>query len=613
MKKIRLLFMLLLCAVASGVWATDVTYKLTITDTDFTTKSYADNNGNHSKDAVCTTDNTKTMSVSYYTYQIFRNSGMQWQNSKGYIYNKTNLGTVNSVTVTSSAGSFTTVYGTSENPSSGTQGTGKGYFKTSVGNATGTSSKVEIVFTVTETDDSKENTDVTITPSITNTDVYVSKTAGSLSATVKKSTDESVIEGAEVTWSSSDDEIATIESTTGVVTLVSAGDVTFTATYSGDDDYNGSSATYDMTVTSSAPAQPYFLVNDADQLAEGDKIIIVAGDYALGTKQNANNRDAVDISDLYTTDYISIPNGNTTVQVITLEGSTGAWHLKTGTDAYLYAASSSSNYLRTDTKTSAGDNAKATITFSGDNAIITFQGSNTNNKLQKNSSSALFSCYSTNQTSIQIYKATTTVTLSSACTDNTQYYGTFSCPYAFVVPEDVTVSEITVAEGLMQLSAYDAGAIVPANTGVVLTSATAGEHTFTLASGGSSVLGEANMLRPSGVSASEMGAAEAETCKYYRLTMHNGELLGFWWGAADGAAFDYAAMGKAYLAVPTAALTDAKVSGFVFGGETTGIGELKDSRIEEWKSAPMYNLAGQRVNGSYKGLVIVNGKKYVRK
>lgn len=77
---------------------------------------------------------------------------MQWQKSNGYIYNSTDLGTITSVTVTSSAGTFTTYYGTSAQPSSETtSGTGKGFFKTSVGSATGTTSKVEVVFQIEET------------------------------------------------------------------------------------------------------------------------------------------------------------------------------------------------------------------------------------------------------------------------------------------------------------------------------------------------------------------------------------------------------------------------------------------------------------------------------
>ena len=48
-----------------------------------------------------------------------------------------------------------------------------------------------------------------------------------------------------------------------------------------------------------------------------------------------------------------------------------------------------------------------------------------------------------------------------------------------------------------------------------------------------------------------------------------------------------------------------------FGTETTGIQELKNSRIEKFKS--IYNLQGQRLNSLQKGLNIVNGQKvYVK-
>lgn len=60
--------------------------------------------------------------------------------------------------------------------------------------------------------------------------------------------DYDVIDGKTVTWSSDDDEIATINPRTGEVTLVGVGEVTFTATYAGDNYYEGSTATYPLTV-----------------------------------------------------------------------------------------------------------------------------------------------------------------------------------------------------------------------------------------------------------------------------------------------------------------------------------------------------------------------------
>ena len=138
-------------AFLNPAWAETVTYKLTITASDFNTTSYDANNNEKTSDAVCTTDNTKKFSVKWTSYQVMKSStNMQWQKSKGYIYNSTDLGTITSVTVTSSAGTFTTYYGTSAQPSSGDSDTGKGFFKTSVGSVTGTSSKLEITFQIEE-------------------------------------------------------------------------------------------------------------------------------------------------------------------------------------------------------------------------------------------------------------------------------------------------------------------------------------------------------------------------------------------------------------------------------------------------------------------------------
>ena len=87
---------------------------------------------------------------------------------------------------------------------------------------------------------------------ITNTDVYTSTEAGSLSATVKDN-NNATITGATVTWSSSDEDVATIAAD-GTVTLVAAGTTTITARYAGvANQYMSSNATYELTVTDSTP------------------------------------------------------------------------------------------------------------------------------------------------------------------------------------------------------------------------------------------------------------------------------------------------------------------------------------------------------------------------
>ena len=142
------------------------------------------------------------------------------------------------------------------------------------------------------------------------------------------------------------------------------------------------------------------LVTDASTLKAGDQIVIVASgsNYALGTTQNSNNRNAVSITKGNNTVTI-----NDSVQVLTLEAgkTSGSFAFYTG-GGYLCAASSSSNYLRTETTMTNNSSWEISITSAGV-ATITAQGTYTRNLLKKNSFSALFSCYGSGQSDVSIY------------------------------------------------------------------------------------------------------------------------------------------------------------------------------------------------------------------
>lgn len=159
---LSLCLMIVGCLWGSAAWAESFTYSFSITPTDFNGDSYAANNTDHTTTAVCTNNPSKTMEVTWYSYQVMLQSGvMQWQKSKGYIYNKTDLGTIQSVTVTSSEGKFTTYYGASQNPTSGTNVEG-GFFNIKVGGATGKTTKVTVTFVVEENPDVvEENPELT--------------------------------------------------------------------------------------------------------------------------------------------------------------------------------------------------------------------------------------------------------------------------------------------------------------------------------------------------------------------------------------------------------------------------------------------------------------------
>ena len=139
-------------------------------------------------------------------------------------------------------------------------------------------------------------------------------------------------------------------------------------------------------------------VTSTDDLFIGGEYIIVNEEYtkAMSTTQNNNNRGAAEII---------LDNGIATTgedtQIFTLEGGSDGWYFNTG-DGYIYAASKSSNQLRT--KSEKGDDAKAVISIDDDgDATITFQREGRNTIMFN---PQIFSCYASNATMqhVQLYK-----------------------------------------------------------------------------------------------------------------------------------------------------------------------------------------------------------------
>lgn len=68
---------------------------------------------------------------------------------------------------------------------------------------------------------------------------------------------------------------------------------------------------------------------------------------------------------------------------------------------------------------------------------------------------------------------------------------------------------------------------------------------------------------------------------------------------------------KAYLEIGTPATTPAKYYSIGIGGNTTGIQAIHQNSVKA--DGIMYSLSGQRVGENYKGIVICNGKKMIKK
>lgn len=300
-------------------------------------------------------------------------------------------------------------------------------------------------------------------------------------------------------------------------------------------------------------------------------------------------------------------------------GKSGSYYTLAYGETPTYIGKSSGTSFSTTTSTPTDNKYKWKLIYNDTYSSILIRGHNSSDGyiLFKATTSAGVYAETNldNYGKITLYKKNATpITISANCSDGNNYYSTYSNSRAFKVPEGLTVSEISVVNGKLNVADYATGAVVPANTGIMIAATSAGQKTLVFSEDtGTSVLGSSNCLRPSGdagITAAEMSSAD-DGCKFYRLTMHNGEQIGYWWGAADGGAFSVAA-NKAYLAVPEDELTSR--SGFSLSDEETAIGQLlSDSQMSE-ETLDCYDLQGRKVTNSklQKGLYIVNGRKLIR-
>lgn len=156
----------------------------------------------------------------------------------------------------------------------------------------------------------------------------------------------------------------------------------------------------------------YAKVTAAEQLANGQHIIITSADatYALNTTQKTSNRGAESIT--VPESGLLIPSSS--VEIITLNMADTKWELQVN-DGYLYAVYDDNALKTQKTNTDAG---LWNIDYTGEGAvsISTIVSNSTKSEtryIKKNSSSALFSCYTGGQKDIAIFARQYTVTVVS--------------------------------------------------------------------------------------------------------------------------------------------------------------------------------------------------------
>ena len=185
-------------------------------------------------------------------------------------------------------------------------------------------------------------------------------------------------------------------------------------------------------------------------------------------------------------------------------------------------------------------------------------------------------------------------------------YATFSSTEKldFTNVEGLTAYKATTTSE-SSVTLEDVTGIVPAETGLLL-KGDAATYYIPVSTADATANVTGNKLQSTATAAHDITNEELNRAFVFGKL---GEEVGFF-KAAEGKTIG---VGKSYLLLDAAPAKDVEFLSFVFGdeeqGETDGI-KAVSTNVE---NGVRYNLAGQKVGADYKGIVIVNGKKYLRK
>lgn len=185
-------------------------------------------------------------------------------------------------------------------------------------------------------------------------------------------------------------------------------------------------------------------------------------------------------------------------------------------------------------------------------------------------------------------------------------FATVGFPYAVTLPDGVRGYAVTnVTETAVTLTEVAAGTNIAANTGLIIVAAP-GSYTFPVVESGVEI---ADNVLVANTEADKIAETEGE---FYVLAVTDEASKTV--GLAQIAQGGVIAKNRAYM---PASVVPAGVSGqtsslrLVFGNPTA-VEEVAENGVEPVETV-VYNLAGQRVRTDAKGMVIVKGRKYLKK
>lgn len=411
--------------------------------------------------------------------------------------------------------------------------------------------------------------------------------------------------GAQITYSATEGDWVIDETSGEFLAGTTAGKVTVTATLAESDKYTGATATCTVNIVD-PNQQVYSDVITAEDLAATDTHYtdfsgVTKTSGAVYAGNSAKKNGSIQLRSKENAGIVSTTSGGRITQIVV------TWDSSTPSGKQLDIYGSDEPYTSTaDLYDYKKPIASAIYEDESTTSTLTIEGNYPYVGIRSNDGALYIK-----DITFVWEKVSEPTTGSFSITD--AGFATYYTDKAFVMPENVQGGIVTKAnKETNQLTIsynYQPGTVVPAKTPIVL-KGEKGDYTVNYTTSEETAPAGNMLYGAENVDAEGKTFVEGTNVKYYKLALGNDGKCGFYWGAADGAAFEYTA-NRAFLAID---ITDASQApeGFSLDGDggTTDIDGVMNGNDDSQK---IYTITGVYTGKSLdklpKGIYIVGGKK----
>ena len=450
---------------------------------------------------------------------------------------------------------------------------------------------------------------------------YTVETNGSITVSATKNSTSPIV----YSISPADGNVSINANTGEIVAGTTTGTYTITATVAENESYTSASATCVLTVTAPAPpsynitAPTYYKkITSTDELAVGGTYLIVCEgakkalsatvstvDYTQGENNTVTNETAATLGEFELIDTSEDYNGAPLYEFLVDNK-----YLSGTTSTTISLATSVSDKTKWIVDFDANGNVEidsySTVTASTPRGLLFQTGQTIKHYAISNRGTS-------NYPALQLYQKVTDLAISTL----TNGYATFVTDVPYVMPKGACGYAVTVAPHvgvITKTEAYTEGSQVPAQTALLIGGASGTNYyPAVLKEDVAATYSGENYMEGRRTAEGYTNTQKGVAVFYYKLALNSASKPGFYYGAADGAAFQLTKPTTAYLAVPQSI---TPVNGYLidFDGEETGISTIAPTNGNA--DGAIYNLNGIRMTQTLrnlpKGVYIVNGKKVIK-